>query len=103
MKQSIACLLIACASGAVLAQTQATVKVDVGGVAPAIAKNINVEASKIPASVEAPVGVAAAACGVQASTLVPTSAGGAATCQATSTTTALDAVVQKQLKASAKQ
>jgi hypothetical protein len=102
MKQAIVSALIACAAGTALAQSQAMVSVDVASVAPTIARNINVDAAKIPASVQVPVGVAAAACGVSASTLVPATAGGAATCQATSTTSALDAVVHKQLKAAAK-
>jgi hypothetical protein len=62
MKQTIACLSILCAAGAAL---------------PTIAKNINVEASKIPTTVEVPVGIAAAACGVSASDLAMKSSGGA--------------------------
>jgi hypothetical protein len=103
MKQTIACLSILCAAGAALAQSPALVNVDVAAVAPTIAKNINVEASKIPASVEVPVGIAAAACGLSASDLAMKSSGGAVSCQATTTSSALDAVVQKQLKVAAKQ
>jgi hypothetical protein len=91
------------AATSVLAQQGAAmVSVDVATIAPAIAKNINVDVSKIPASVQVPVGVAAGACGVSASALVQPSAGGAAACQATTTTAALDQVVQKQLKGAAK-
>ena len=103
MKRSKAALstfasLLAVTSAAFAQQGNATVSVDVAGVAPAIAKNINVDVSRIPASVQVPVGVAAGACGVSASTLAT---GGTASCQATSTTAALDQVVNKQLKVAA--
>lgn len=81
------------------AQQVSAVTVDVSSVAPSIAKNINVQVDEVPTSVQAPVGVAANVCGVSASTLAQQSSGGTTSCQATSTSTALDQVVQKQMKA----
>jgi opacity protein-like surface antigen len=78
------------------AQTNAMVSVDLSKVAPSIATNIKVDASAVPLSVQAPVGVAANVCGVSASTLAQQTGG--ASCQATSTNAALDQVVQKQMK-----
>lgn len=78
------------------AQASSMVNVDLSKVAPSIATNIKVDASAVPLSVQAPVGVAANVCGVSASTLAQQSGG--ASCQATSTNAALDQVVQKQMK-----
>lgn len=106
MKQTQAILLAAAFFAAASAQAEqggAMVNVDLGTVANTIAKNINVEVEKIPASLQVPVGVAAAACGVPASKLAPAPGSDKSSCQATNTTSALDQVVQKQLKASAKQ
>lgn len=76
-----------------------TIAVDLSGVSATVAKNISVEATKIPATMQLPVGIAAAACGVDASTL--TQQGGTATpatCKATATSPALDNMIQKELK-----
>lgn len=93
--------LLAAAS---LAQAQqlSAVTVDVSSVAPNIAKNIKVDVGQIPTSVRVPVGVAASVCGVSANTLAEQSSGGTTSCQASSTSTALDQVVQAQLKAGGK-
>lgn len=104
MKRSLS--LLACFAAASAFAQQATlapalVKVDLATVAPSIAKNINVDAGKIPTSLEVPVGIAATACGVSASTLAPQTSGPAA-CNATSTSKELDQLVQRQLKATAK-
>lgn len=80
------------------AQQLSAISVDVSSVAPDIAKNINVALADIPTAVQAPVGVAANVCGVSASTLAQQSSGGTTSCQATTTSTALDQVVQRQLK-----
>lgn len=99
------CLLAFAATASAFAQqatlAPALVKVDLATVAPSIAKNINVDASKVPTSLEVPVGIAATACGVSASTLAPQTSGPAA-CNATSTSKELDQLVQRQLKATAK-
>jgi len=63
-----------------------------------IARNINVDVSQIPVSVQVPVGVAATVCGVAANVLGTQLPSGNASCTATSTSTALDQVVQRQLK-----
>jgi hypothetical protein len=90
------------ASSFVQAQQLSAVTVDVSSVAPNIAKNINVDVAKIPTSVQVPVGVAANVCGMSASTLAQQSSGGTTSCQASSTSTALDQVVQAQLKPGSK-
>lgn len=92
-----ACGLLAAAPFA-SAQQLSAITVDVSSVAPTIAKNIQVAVAEIPTSVQAPVGVAANVCGVSASTLAQQSSGGTTSCQATSTSEALDQAVQKQLK-----
>lgn len=101
MKRSQASLVLAAAgllSASVWAQQLSAVSVDVSSVAPTIAKNINVDVGQVPTSVQVPVGVAANVCGVSASTLAQQSSGGTTSCQATATSSALDQVVQKQLK-----
>ena len=85
------------ASGA-FAQQSGLVNVDVHNVANNIAKNINVDVSQIPVTVQVPVGIAATVCGVGANVLGQQSASGNAACTASSTSTALDQVVQRQLK-----
>ena len=74
------------------------VNVDVHNVANNIAKNINVDVSQIPVTVQAPIGIAATVCGVGANVLGKQSASGNAACTASSTSTALDQIVQRQLK-----
>lgn len=73
------------------------VTVNVSNVANNLAKNLNVEVSQIPVSVQVPVGVAANVCGVAANVLAQQKGAGGATCDATSTSTALDQVVQRQM------
>ncbi len=91
-----------CAAPFASAQSN-TVIVDMADVSAAVAKNISVEATKIPATLAVPVGIAAAACGVEASVLNQKGGTGApATCKATTTSTALDQMVQKEMKAAVK-
>jgi hypothetical protein len=59
-----------------------------------------VDVSQIPVTVQVPVGVAANVCGVAANVLGQQAAGGSGTCTATTTSTALDQVVQQQIKKS---
>lgn len=89
-----------CAAPFASAQSN-TITVDMAGVSATVAKNISVDATKIPTTLQVPVGIAAAACGVDASTLTQKggTAGAAATCKATTTTPALDQLVQKEMKA----
>lgn len=81
---------------------QGMVKVDLGTVADALAKSINVDVDKIPTSVQLPVGVAAGACGVAAAKLAPAAGSDMATCEATSTSSALEELVAKQVKTAPK-
>lgn len=81
-----------------LAQQEGLVNVNVSNVANDIAKNLSVEVSQIPVNVQVPVGVAANVCGVDANVLAKQKQGGTATCDAKSTSNALDQVVQKQIK-----
>ena len=74
------------------------VNVDVHNVANNIAKNINVDVSQIPVTVQAPIGVAATVCGVAANVLGQQAPSGNGSCTATSTSTALDQIVLRQIK-----
>lgn len=94
-----AVLGLALASSGAFAQQSGLVNVDVSNVANNIAKNINVDVSNIPVTVQAPIGIAATVCGVAANVLGRQAPSGNASCTATSTSTALDQVVQRQLKA----
>jgi len=85
------------------AQQSNMIAVDISGVASAVAKNINVDASKLPTTVQAPIGVAAAACGVDASTLAQQGGTGApGACQAKKSSAALDQLIQKEMQATQK-
>ena len=86
------------ASGAAFAQQAGLVNVSLGDVRPEIAKNINVDVSQIPVTVQVPVGVAANVCGVDANVLAQQGQGGTAACTAKNTSTALNQVVQNQSK-----
>jgi hypothetical protein len=79
------------------AQQSGLVNVDISNVANNIAKNINVDVSQIPLTVQAPIGVAANVCGVNANVLSQQGAG-LANCTATSSSTALNQIVQRQIK-----
>ncbi|GAB3765719.1 hypothetical protein GCM10028796_23570 [Ramlibacter monticola] len=106
MKRPNAFLFVAAGLVAGLAfaqQPQGMVKVDLGTVANTVAKNMNVEAEKIPASVQLPVGIAATTCGVPAAKLAPGAGGEMASCQATTTSVVLEEFLGKQLKAAPKQ
>lgn len=90
--------LSALVSGGALAQQSGLVVVDISNVANNIAKNINVDVSQIPVTIQAPIGVAANVCEVSANVLAKQKDGGGASCDATSTSTALNQIVQRQLK-----
>lgn len=89
---------LAFASGGAFAQQSGLVNVDVSNVANNIAKNINVDVSQIPVTVQVPIGVAANVCGAAANVLGQQRGTASEGCTATSTSTALDQVVQRQLK-----
>ena len=72
------------------------VNVNLSNVRTEIAKNLNVDVSQIPVTVQVPVGVAANVCGVAANVLAQQKNGGAADCTAMNTSQALTQVVQRQ-------
>jgi hypothetical protein len=78
-------------------QQEGLVVVNIKNVANDIAKNLSVDVSQIPVTVQAPIGVAANVCGVAANVL-GTQAAGAAPCDAKTTSTALNQIVQKQMQ-----
>jgi len=73
------------------------VSVNVHNVANDIAKNINVDVSQVPVTVQAPIAVAAAVCGV-AVTVLGSQTGANPACTATSTSGALNQIVLRQIK-----
>ena len=109
MQKSFNRVLLAVGTAATLAmapqafaQQSGLVNVSLSNVANNLAKNLSVDVSQIPVTVQVPVGVAANVCGVAANVLAQQAGSGTAACSATSTSTALDQVVQKQSKTSDK-
>lgn len=88
---------------AAFAQQSGLVNVDIRNVANNIAKNINVDVSQIPVTVQAPVSVAATVCNVAADVLGGQVASGSGSCTAQSTSSALDQIVLEQIKGTAQQ
>ena len=80
------------------AQQAGLVNVNISNVKTEIAKNINVDVSQIPVTVQVPIDVAANVCGVAVNVLTAQAQQGTASCSATSTSTALNNVVQSQVK-----
>jgi hypothetical protein len=93
---------LAFATTGAFAQGGGLISVDVSNVANNLAKNLSVDVSQIPVTVQAPIGVAATVCGVAANVLGTQAPSGNGSCTATSTSTALDNLVQSQLKKSNK-
>ena len=91
---------LALASGGAFAQQEGLINVDVSNVANNIAKNINVDVSQIPVTVQVPIGIAANVCGIAANVLGSQRGTPSSGCTASSTSTALDNLVQRQLKKS---
>lgn len=90
---------LAAALPAVAAQQKGLVNVSLSNVANDLAKNLSVDVDQIPVSVQVPVGVAANICDVNANVLAEQKKGDTpATCEAKSTSQALNQVVQKQIK-----
>jgi hypothetical protein len=81
------------------AQQEGLVNVNIELVRNEIAKDINVNVSQIPVTVQAPIGVAATVCNVQASVLATAAKQGKADCKAQNTSTALNEIVQRQVTA----
>jgi hypothetical protein len=80
-----------------LAQQSGLVNVNLTNVKTDIAKNINVNVSQIPVTIQAPVAVAANVCGVAVDVLTSQATQGDAKCDAKTTNDALNQIVQKQL------
>jgi hypothetical protein len=80
-----------------LAQQSGLVNVNLTNVKTDIAKNINVDVSQIPVTVQVPVAVAANVCGVAVDVLTSQAQQGAAKCDAKTTNDALNQIVQTQL------
>jgi len=90
-------------SGGALAQTvnipSGLVVVNLSDVSLDIARNLNVDVSNIPVTVNVPIGIAATVCNVAANVLATQrDASGDRTCTATTTSTALNDIVQRQTK-----
>ncbi len=100
LKGDVAAMLLTGAPMA-MAQSGGMVSVDISNVAESIARNINADVSQIPATVQVPVGIAAAVCGVTATKLGSQATSGNAQCEAKATSPALNETVQRQLKGSA--
>ena len=80
-----------------LAQQNDLINVNLTNVKTEIAKNINVNVSQIPVTVQAPITVAASVCGVGVDVLSSQAQQGAAKCDAKTTNDALNQIVQTQL------
>jgi hypothetical protein len=81
------------------AQQSGVINVDTHNVANNIAEHIHVDASRIPVTVQAPIGVAASVCNVAANVLdAQGGSGGGRSCTAQTTSTALDQAVQRHIK-----
>ena len=81
-----------------LAQQSGLVNVNLTNVKTDIAKNINVNVSQIPVTIQAPVAVAANVCGVAVDVLTSQATQGDAKCDAKTTNEALNQIVQTQVK-----
>ncbi len=74
------------------------VVVNISNVANNIARDLDVNVSNIPVTVQVPVSVAAAVCGLTVNALAQQGRGGdTRTCEATSNNAALNRIVQRQL------
>lgn len=83
-----------------LAEQAGLVNVSLGDVVVQdIANDLNVNVSQIPVTVQAPIGVAATVCDVNANVLAEQRKAGDATCTAKSNSTALAQIVQRQMAA----
>ena len=93
-----ACALVATSANAQLVGGGLVV-VNISNVANNIARDLDVNVSNIPVTVQVPVGIAAAVCGVNANVLAQQKKTGDAACEAQNTSTALNTVVQRQMTA----
>ncbi len=100
MPRRLAFLLAATAfaAGPALSQQSGLVNVSLNNVANNIAQNLSVDVSQIPVSVQAPIGVAANVCGIDANVLAQQAQGGTANCAASTTSNALNQIVLRQIR-----
>ncbi len=102
-REKTACVLLTClllVGTFSFAQVNASnlVNVNVSNIKTDIAKNINVDVSQIPITVQAPIDVAAAVCGIAVDALTSQVQQGNNTCTAKTDTSAINTIVQNQLK-----
>jgi hypothetical protein len=93
-----AVVLLSMGASTVVQAQAGLISVDIRNVANNIAKNINVDVSQIPVTVQAPVSVAATVCNIAADVLGTQAASGTGSCTARSTSSALDQIVLEQIK-----
>jgi len=93
----ILCLL-ATTSGSAQVAAKSLVNVNLYNLRKEIARKIKVDVSRIPPTVWSPIALAADVCDVSPSILTSQVRQGVNTCVATSTNTALDTIVQDQIK-----
>jgi hypothetical protein len=72
------------------------ITVNISNVANDIANNLHVDLNQIPVTVQVPIGIAATVCGIEAN-VIATGAQGT-NCDATSTSNALNNLVQRQIR-----
>ena len=94
----LTCLLLVATLGFAQVAAGNLVNVNVSNVKTEIAKNINVDLSQVPVTVQAPIDVAAAVCGISVNALTSQVQQGNNTCTAQSTNTVLNSIVQNQIK-----
>ena len=95
---ALALTLAGAAVPAIAAQQEGLVNVSLSNVANDLAKNLSVDVSKIPVTVQVPVGVAANVCNIDANVLAKQKKSTeGASCEASNTSQALNQVVGKNL------
>jgi hypothetical protein len=82
---------------AVAQQQEGLITVNISNVANDIARNLSVEVSQIPVTVQAPIDVAANVCGVGANVLGSQRDSGQGSCTAQSASAALNEIVQREV------
>lgn len=95
---SCAAVVVVGMASAAGAQQDGLVNVNLENVKIEIAEQIKVDVSQIPVNVQAPIGVAANVCNVDANVLAEQKKQGEASCTAEQTSTALNQLVQKQVR-----
>lgn len=86
------------AANAGAGQSEVLLIVDIKPVAAQVAKNLDVEATRLPLTVQAPLDVAASACAIPVSVLGAQGGAGAVGCTATATSPALEQLVKIRLQ-----